>query len=126
MTPCGPAAALTDGVGSPGLAPEEEAARVCCCSVDEDEDEAFCVAVADWSLPARRPASLRARSSVWDIVTRSEVEKREGELKALTPTEKRERVMRFFGSPTVFEIFKIEKLCHTTTEELVQCCELLT
>lgn len=65
---------MTDGVGSPGLAPEE-AARVCCCRVDigdeDDDEEAFCVAVADWILPARREASLRARSSVWDIVTRS-------------------------------------------------------
>ena len=57
------------GVDSPGLAPEE-AGRVCCISVDlvvaefvadEEEDEAFCI---DWSPPARRPASLRARSSV--------------------------------------------------------------
>ena len=67
---------MTEGVGSPGLAPEEKAAT----RVDENDDEveeteeaeaeeAFCVAdvVADWSLPARLPASLRARSSVWDI-----------------------------------------------------------
>lgn len=67
-----------DGVASPGLAPEE-AARVCCNNVeltvvefaatedDEEDTEAFCI---DRSPPARRPASLRARSSVWDIVTR--------------------------------------------------------
>ena len=69
MTPCGPAAALTEGVGSPGLAPEE-AARVCCCSsvvVDEDDEPDADEELIVCSLPARLPASLRARSSVWDI-----------------------------------------------------------
>ena len=96
MTPCGPAAALTDGVGSPGLAPEE-AARVCCSNVDEVEDEdavEFCNAVADWSLPARLLASLRARSSVWDIVTEIQMVKKRGRTESFFPERSR------FGSPT--------------------------
>lgn len=71
MTPLGPAAALTAGVGSPGLAPVEAADEgevamprvVVVCEEDDDEEDASRI-IVDWSLPARRPASLRVRSSV--------------------------------------------------------------
>jgi len=76
MTPLGPAAALTAGVGSPGLAPVpaagdgEVAMPLRVVEVEDVDAEASCV-IVDWSLPARRLASLRVRSRVADIVLAS-------------------------------------------------------